>query len=380
MVEGVGAEFKGMAIKLDPTFPLRLLDRSVSPTGVWVCLLLVGGAMEELGARSDANSQLTVSAHAHGVVVQGPLQEVGNLGHALGTQRLGGVLRVAVTALQGPPRPLQLGGHRWAFGRVTRLLGVVNVTPDSFSGDGVGRSAGAALDRAAQMVEDGADAIDIGGESSRPGHLPVSADEEMERTVPAVAKISRALPVPVFVDTWKAAVADAALRAGAVCVNDIWGLRRDPQMAEVVAAHGAAVVAMHNRDLSGYHDLVGEVLSGLDDSLTLARKAGIPSSKIMLDPGIGFGKTPAESLMVLGHLEQLRLLGKPLLLGTSRKSLVGWLLGNRPVEGRLMGTAATVAWAAGRMVEVVRVHDVAAMHDAALVAQRLGQVERAEPW
>lgn len=369
-----------MAVPLDSSFPLRLLDRGVGPSGPWACLLLVGASPRDLDAGLGPDSELNVSQRAEGVVVRGGLREVGALGTALGGQRLGAALRAAARALQRPPRPLRLGDHRWVFGHGTRLLGVVNTTSDSFSGDGVGSSSGAALDRAARMVEEGADAIDVGGESSRPGHLPVSAAEEMERTVPAVARIALALPVPVFVDTWKATVADAALRAGAVCVNDIWGLRRDPEMARVVAAHGAAVVAMHNRDLSGYHDLVGEVLSGLEESLKLARTAGIPTSQVMLDPGIGFGKTPAESLKVLGHLDQLRLLGPPLLLGTSRKSMVGWLLGNRPVEKRLLGTAATVAWAAWHGVDVVRVHDVAEMRDAALVASRLGQAERTDPW
>jgi dihydropteroate synthase len=251
------------------------------------------------------------------------------------------------------------------------VLGVINTTPDSFSGDGVGRSVDLALDRAAAMVRDGADAIDVGGESSRPGHSPVSPDEEIERVVPAIARIAAELAVPVFVDTWKAPVAEEALKAGASCVNDIWGLRRDPELAAVVARHGAAVVLMHNQLGAEYRDVLGEVLGGLAESLRLARSASIPLARIILDPGIGFGKTPAQSLAVLARLEQLTIFGRPLLVGTSRKSVIGWLLNNRAVSERLLGTAASVAWASWTGAAMVRVHDVAEMRDTLLVADRI---------
>jgi dihydropteroate synthase len=269
-----------------------------------------------------------------------------------------------------------LGAHTWRFGRRTYLLGVVNVTPDSFSGDGVGASADAALARAVELVAEGADALDIGGESSRPGHQPVSAREELRRVVPAIEAITAAVEVPVFVDTAKSEVARAALTAGAVAVNDIWGLRGDPEMAGVVAAAGAAVVCMHNQGGAEYADLRGEVLEGLSESLGVAAGAGIPAAQVLIDPGFGFGKTPRQSLELLAHLDELRTLARPLLVGTSRKSLVGWLLGNRPVDGRLFGTAATVAWAAAGGADVLRVHDVAEMRDIVDVVDQLVRSER----
>ncbi len=304
-------------------------------------------------------------------MVRGALGELRQLGATLAQLPGGRELEAAGAALGRPPRALALGGHRWRFGRRTRILGVVNTTPDSFSGDGVGGSPGQALDRAAAMVAEGADAIDVGGESSRPGHSPVGVDEELCRVVPAIERISKELPVPVFVDTWKSAVADQALRAGAVGVNDIWGLRRDPAMAEVAARHRAALILMHNQEGTAYQDLLGEVLGVLAQGLELAVEAGIPSSQVVLDPGFGFGKTPAQSARLLAHLEQFALLGHPVLVGTSRKSLVGWLLHNREVGGRLHGTTATVAWAATRGAHLVRVHDVAAVRDTLLVVDRL---------
>jgi dihydropteroate synthase len=193
----------------------------------------------------------------------------------------------------------------------------------------------------------------------------------MERAVPAISRMAAALPGPVGVATWTALGAEEALRAGASGVNDIWGLRRDPEMAGVVARHDAAVVLMHNQHGAEYHDVLGEVLGGLAESLRLAHMAAIPKASVILDPGIGFGKTPAQSLEVLAHLEQLTVFGRPLLVGTSRKSVIGWLLKNRPVPERLLGTAASVAWAAWMGAQIVRVHDVAEMRDILLVADRL---------
>ena len=212
-------------------------------------------------------------------------------------------------------------------------------------------------------MAEGADAIDLGGESTRPGHAEVEAGEEIGRVIPALKLIAGELGVPVFVDTSKAAVARAALVAGADGINDIWGLRRDPEMAAVVAAAKVPVICMHNQIGHEYSDLMGELLSHLQGSLHLAQTAGIPRDLVLLDPGIGFGKTPAQNYEVLRRLIELRTLGCPVVVGTSRKSLVGWVLDERPVEGRLLGTAATVAWSVGGGADVVRVHDVAQMRD-----------------
>lgn len=349
---------------------VRLLAQGPGPGGPWARLLLPGpvdptvwpGALPPGVSLEDATGD---------AVVTGTLAELAALGLRLGSS--GRALVNAARALRRPPPPLRLGGARWEFGHRTYLLGVLNVTPDSFSGDGVGASLEAARDRARELVAEGVDAIDVGGESTRPGHQEVPIAEELRRVVPVLEMLAAEFKVPLFVDTAKAAVARAALGAGAVAVNDIWGLRGDPEMAAVIAAADAAVVCMHNQQGVTYQDLRGEVLSGLRESQRLAVEAGISVDRVLVDPGFGFGKTPQQSLELLAHLEEFRLLGRPLLVGTSRKSMVGWMLDNRPVGGRLLGTAATVAWAAARGADVVRVHDVAAMRDVARVTDRLAR-------
>jgi dihydropteroate synthase len=282
-------------------------------------------------------------------------------------------LQKALERFRGPAPALRLGHRVWRFGERTYLLGVVNATPDSFSGDGVGRSPEAAAERARQLVGEGADAIDVGGESTRPGHQPVSAAEEIDRVVPALALIRREISVPVFVDTSKADVARAALDSGADGINDIWGLRRDPEMAGVVARARVPVVCMHNRTNHEYRDLMGELQAELRSSLRIAEEAGIPRELVVLDPGIGFGKVPEQSYEVLRRLCELRVLGCPVLVGTSRKSLIGWLLDERPVEGRLLGTAATVAWSVANGADIVRVHDVGQIRDIVRVMDELSR-------
>ncbi|HVC38621.1 MAG TPA: dihydropteroate synthase [Candidatus Dormibacteraeota bacterium] len=279
----------------------------------------------------------------------------------------------ALGHLRRPAPPLRLGKGVWEFGKRTYLLGVVNVTPDSFSGDGLGSDPEAALTRARQLIDGGADALDIGGESTRPGHSLISAEEELSRVLPALRLIATELPVPIFVDTSKAEVARAALAAGAAGVNDVWGLRRDPDMARVVAEAGVPVICMHNQIGTEYQDLLGEILAELRESLSVADRSGIAPDQVVLDPGIGFGKLPAQNYEVLRRLVELRLLGRPILVGTSRKSLIGWLLDQRPVDGRLFGTAATVAWAINSGADLVRVHDVAEMRDVARITDELAR-------
>jgi dihydropteroate synthase len=346
------------------------LSRGLGPEGPWAKLGLAGHVLPAAvptGCRIDGQGDLLT-------VTAGPAA-LRALAQGLGPGTLRAALLRVAAAMEGPPRALRLGSRSWRFGAHTYILGVVNVTPDSFSGDGVGDSVEAALARGRQLVAEGADALDVGGESSRPGHLPVPAEEELRRVRPAVAALAGELGVPVFVDTWKSEVAAAALEAGASAVNDIWGLRRDRRMAEVAAAAGAAVVCMHNQEGVQYADLPRQLSVSLQESAELAAQAGVPASQVVLDPGIGFGKTPAQSLNALRLLPLLELLGFPLLVGTSRKSMVGWLLGDRPVEKRLMGTAATVAWAASAGAEIVRVHDVAEIRDVLRVVDRLGRGE-----
>lgn len=275
---------------------------------------------------------------------------------------------------------LTIGGTTFEWGRRTYVMGILNVTPDSFSGDGLLEPGEGWIERAVaqarQFFADGADIVDVGGESTRPGAQPVPAGEEIARVVPVIERLAAAGLGPISVDTFKAEVARAALAAGAAIVNDVWGLRADPALAGVVASHGAPVVLMHNRsrseavsidpELGGmylgadYDDLLGDVAAELGRSLALARAAGIPGERLLLDPGLGFGKTVAQNLELIDRLGELRALGYPILVGPSRKSFIGRTLG-LPAEERLEGTAAAVAIAIARGADVVRVHDVAAM-------------------
>jgi dihydropteroate synthase len=248
-------------------------------------------------------------------------------------------------------------------------MGIVNVTPDSFSGDGLlatvegrgGTAVEAAVIQARRMVEEGADILDVGGESTRPGHDPVSAAEERARVVPVIAAIHAALPqVLVSVDTSKAEVAAAALDAGAVLLNDVWGVGRDDAMARLAGERHVPLIVMHNRETAHYSDFVAELLADLQAALDRAQKAGVPRGNLIVDPGFGFGKTPEHNLEVMRHLGELRGLGFPVLLGTSRKSTLGRVLGGVPPEDRLEATLATTALGIAGGVDIVRVHDVLA--------------------
>ncbi len=265
---------------------------------------------------------------------------------------------------QGPAAPAHsetvIGGRVFRWGSRTYLMGVVNVTPDSFSGDGIAADPSAAAGLAERMAADGADLIDVGGESTRPSAAPVDAEEERRRVVPAVEAIVRRVGVPVSIDTSKAAVAEAALAAGAAMINDVWALGADPRMAAVAAEAGAPVVLMHNGRGAVYRDLVPDVIASLRASIGGAEEAGVAPEHLIVDPGIGFGKTPKQNLELLRRLGELRVLGRPILVGTSRKSTIGLVL-DLPPEERLEGGAATVAIAIANGADLVRVHDVKEM-------------------
>ncbi len=263
---------------------------------------------------------------------------------------------------------LRFPGGSIEFGGRTLVMGVLNVTPDSFSDGGAWLDPDRAVRRARDMAREGADWVDVGGESTRPGARAVTAKEELRRVVPVVERLA-AEGLTVSVDTSKAAVAAAALRAGAKIVNDVTALRGDPAMARTVARAGAAVVLMHMKGTPrtmqrapAYRDVVAEVARFLRESLEFAWKAGIPRDRILLDPGIGFGKSPRHNVEILRRLDEFRGLGRPLVIGTSRKSFIGRALG-RGVHERQFGTAATVAAAVLRGADVVRVHDVREMSD-----------------
>ncbi|HDN81011.1 MAG TPA: dihydropteroate synthase [Chloroflexi bacterium] len=271
---------------------------------------------------------------------------------------------------------MQIGGKTFEWDKRTYVMGIINVTPDSFSGDGLAGDVERALAQAMRFVEEGADILDIGGESTRPGSAPISEDEELRRVMPVLERLAGQVDVPISIDTYKARVAREALEAGASLVNDVWGLRMDPEMAEVVAEYEVPVVVMHNRSrpknavqeerLGGryvgieYEDLMADIIRELRYSIDIALKAGVEWEKIIVDPGIGFGKTVEQNLEILRRLGELKVLGRPILLGSSRKSVIGYVL-DLPPQERMEGTAATVALGIAKGANIVRVHDVKEM-------------------
>jgi dihydropteroate synthase len=271
------------------------------------------------------------------------------------------------------PQPLTIAGTTFNWGERTYIMGVINVTPDSFSGDGLGDDAESALARAERMIEEGADILDVGGESTRPGSGPVDAEEELRRVMPVIEGLAKRTDTPISIDTYKARVAEGAFSAGAHLVNDVWGLHMDPALAEVAARCQVPVVLMHNRSrpkdavqterLGGrylgveYEDLMADVMRELRESISLALKAGVEKEKIIVDPGIGFGKTVEQNLELMAELSQLKVLGRPILVGPSRKSFIGYTL-DLPPEERVEGTAAAVAIGIANGADIVRVHDV----------------------
>lgn len=276
---------------------------------------------------------------------------------------------------------LPIGNHIFTWGARTYVMGILNITPDSFSGDGLlgdrGEGLQGAVEQARDFLVSGADILDVGGESTRPGSQPVNADEEMERVIPVIEAIVQKFPdALISIDTYKAKVAEAAFKAGAQILNDVWALRADPDLASVAAAFHVPVILMHNRSNpasvevrnqlgnayigSTYENLIEDVKRELLVSVELAVKAGIEASHIILDPGIGFGKTREHNLALINRLDEIRALGYPILLGPSRKSFIGFTL-DLPPDQRVEGTAATISVGITRGADIIRVHDVKEM-------------------
>ena len=254
-------------------------------------------------------------------------------------------------------KEIKIGNRIFDLYNHTYVMGILNVTPDSFSDGGQYTDKDAALKRALQMAEEGADIIDIGGESTRPGYTPVSAEIQIERVIPIIKEIKKKIDIPVSVDTYDAKVARAALEAGCDIVNDIWGLRKDPDMAKAIAEYDAFCVLMHNRETPDYNNFMTDVLADCAKMIGTAVNAGIKEEKIIIDPGVGFGKTLEQNLCVIKYLEDFKNLDVPVLLGTSRKSVIGLTL-DLPVEERLEGTLATTVMAVMKGINFVRVHDI----------------------
>ena len=265
------------------------------------------------------------------------------------------------------------------WGLRTYVMGIINLTPDSFSGDGLAADVDSAVALALKMEGDGADIIDIGAESSRPGASPVSAAEELERLMPGLEAVCAAVKIPVSVDTYKASVAASAIDAGASIINDVWGFLADDEMARVAADAGVPVVLMHNQREARYHDLVPDVIEGLNRSVSVATGAGVDEGNIVVDPGIGFGKTADHNLELLRRLPEIKEMGFPMLLGVSRKSTIGRLL-NLPEDDRVEGTAAAVSLSIVGGADIVRVHDVKQMVRVVRMTDAVVRGWRPEGW
>lgn len=252
---------------------------------------------------------------------------------------------------------MKIGSRIFDTDRKCYIMGILNVTPDSFSDGGKWNTLDQALRHTEEMIDQGADIIDVGGESTRPGHVQISEQEEIDRTAPVIEEINRRFDIPISVDTYKSKVAESAIEAGADLVNDIWGLKYDPEMAGLIARTGTACCLMHNREKADYNDFMKEFIEDLGESVRIAEKAGIAENKIILDPGVGFGKTYEHNLEVIREISQMHQYGYPVLLGTSNKSVIGLAL-DLPADERLEGTLATTVVGVMNHCAFVRVHQV----------------------
>ncbi len=324
---------------------------------------------EMLGKGSDAavnRGVVNCSVESSEVLMMGTCSQYKKLIYKLGMQS--GSLHEIATEVQSILNGIEndkqgyseCGNHRLTFGEKTYIMGILNVTPDSFSDGGLHNDIDSAVRRAKEMVKQGADIIDVGGESTRPGHTAVEVLDEIQRVVPVIERLSKEIKVPISVDTSKAAVAEKALQAGAHIVNDVWGLQREPAIADLASKYDAGLIMMHNKKDTHYKDLMSDIIRYLRSSIEIAHKAGLGRENLIIDPGIGFGKTLEQNLEVMRRLRELKSLNLPVILGTSRKSLIGNVL-DVPVEERLEGTAATITLGIANGVDIIRVHDIKEM-------------------
>lgn len=252
---------------------------------------------------------------------------------------------------------MKIGNKEFELGKRPYMMGILNVTPDSFSDGGKFNNIEQAIIHAKEMIKEGADIIDIGGESTRPNHTPVEEEEEIKRVVPIIEALSKEIDVPISIDTYKSKVAECAIKAGASLINDVWGFKKDKNMAKVAAKYDVACCLMHNRNDKNYTNFMEDVLKDLQESIDIALEAGVKKENIMIDPGFGFAKEPSQNLQIMNELERLHELGYPILLGTSRKSTIGLVL-DLPVNERVEGTIATTVIGVMKGCDFIRVHDV----------------------
>ncbi len=270
-------------------------------------------------------------------------------------------------------------GETLSWGSRTYVMGIINVSLDSFSGDGLGGDIHAIVEQAQRFQEEGADFLDVGAESTRPGSTPITAEEEIRLLEPALEAVATVASVPVSVDTYKASVARRAVAAGATIINDVWGLKADPSLARVAAETGAPLILMHNQETRQYGQLLPDIFDSLRRSVEVATQAGVSPEDIVLDPGIGFGKTPDHNLEILKRFGEFSALGHPIMVGTSRKSTIGFVL-DLPAAQRVEGTAATVALSIAGGADIVRVHDVREMVRVSRMSDAIVRGWRPEGW
>lgn len=322
------------------------------------------------GEAATAKGAINHSVKKTDVLIFGTIRQIKNLASKLKRQYFGLKdialhIEEALANHDRAPEPIKIGGRKFSFGRRTYVMGILNVTPDSFSDGGKFISFSDAVSRGREMIAEGADIIDIGGESTRPGALPVSAADEMKRVIPVIRELSKIKGAVISIDTAKSSVAEEAIKAGASLINDVTALRSDKKMAGVAGRYKVPVVLMHMlgnprtmQENPRYADLISDIIFYLQNSISLAIKGGVSRSKVIVDPGFGFGKTVEHNLDILRRLKELKVLGCPILIGTSRKSTIGSIL-DLPPDKRLEGTIATVVSAIANGADIVRVHDVA---------------------
>jgi dihydropteroate synthase len=267
-------------------------------------------------------------------------------------------------------RIMKIGNKEFELGKRTYIMGILNVTPDSFSDGGKFNDVEKAIKHAKEMIDEGVDIIDIGGESTRPNHTAVGEEEEIKRVIPIIEALSKEIHIPISVDTYKGKVAEHAVKAGAALINDVWGFKKDENIAKVAAKYGVPCCLMHNRNNTDYSNLMEDILKDIEESIKIALKAGVKKENIILDPGIGFAKTVEQNLIVMNKLEELQKLGYPVLLGTSRKSMIGKTL-DLPVNERVEGTLATTVIGIMKGCEFIRVHDIKENKRAALMTDAI---------
>lgn len=367
---GLGADPAGVSI-MGPKSVFRVIKlKNVSPIAANI---LKQEILSYGGESANAYGAINHSVEKTDVLICATLAQLEKLvekleQHQFGLPDAAKEIAAALANYDSPPPPLKIGKKEFRFGKRTYIMGILNVTPDSFSDGGKYRTPGEAVETAKKMAAEGADIIDIGGQSSRPGSAEITVEEEIGRVVPVIEELKKENLI-ISVDTYRSKVAEAALKAGAHLINDISGLRFDPALANVCAKYQAPLVLMHiqgtpqnMQTAPAYRDLIAEIIDYLSESIRLAEKAGVRD--VIVDPGFGFGKTKEHNLEILKHLRSFKSLGRPLLVGTSRKSTIGEVL-DLPVGSRLYGTSATIAVAILNGVDIIRVHDVAEMTETA---------------